>query len=101
MHRHQQPVLVLAQPYQATTDKWPSREVKTAAGFFSDQLVQRCLAICLFTQVVLDEVKATVGGCSNALPRLTLNGHKRGAQCLVTSNNAVQRVAQRCGIKMS
>src|SRR5689334_8488282 len=99
MHSHQQRVLVLAQPYQATTNEWSSREIKTAVRFFSDQLGQRCLAVSLFTQVVLEQMEATIGGCSNALPWFAFDRYKRGAQSFVTSDDAVERPPQRCAVE--
>src|SRR5262249_34004421 len=97
MHGDQQRVFVLTQLNQAAADQWSCRQIKTAVCFFPDYLVQQFLT----AQVVLDQVKATVSGCGDALPRLAFNGHKRGAQRLVTSDDAIQRLPQCCAVKLS
>src|SRR5215216_2113986 len=101
MKGDQQHVLVLAQPDQAAADQRPCREIKTGGSFFPDQLVQLFLIVALLTEVVLEQLEATINGWGDALLRLARDSHKCGAQRLVTSDYSVQRLPQCCTVKLS
>src|ERR1700722_3458722 len=96
----QQYMLTMVQPHQLPAQQRSSLQIESCANLFDHKTLQLCCSVTVSAQVVPLQCEPAVLRC-NFLERLTIDAAEGGAQGFVTSDDAVERAAQRVLIQLA